>query len=56
MSVDHYTPQDVKDAIAYFKSTSNRHDLTDILEAAFADLTKTPEAEKQAPATKPLKR
>jgi hypothetical protein len=27
------TQQEVKDAIAYFRSTTNRHDLTDILTA-----------------------
>jgi hypothetical protein len=27
------TEQEVKDAIAYFRSTTNRHDLTDILTA-----------------------
>lgn len=43
-----FTQQDVEDAIAYFRATSNRHDLTDILEAA---LGKSGKAAPTHPAT-----
>lgn len=47
------TKQAVADAIAYFRATSNRHDLTDILTAALGEPVPAEKATEQAAQTKP---
>jgi hypothetical protein len=43
------SPQEVADAIAYFRATSNRHDLTDILTAATGGAPEPEPAPEEAP-------